>query len=368
MFNLALFVQITYYSRISTVLNIVMKTLLFFTLLFITINSNAQFGGTKTYQFINFTSSARVEGAGGYLIAIKDKDATLGIENPSLLNKEMHGYLALDYVNQFAGANYGFASYTKHYDKLGTLNGSLLFANYGKFEYADVEGIKNGATFTASDFDLRIGIGRSITDRISLGGNINLLASFYETYNSFGISTTLGANYYNKEKEFSSGLVIKNIGYQLKSYTKNNKESLPFNAVISISKKLAHAPFRFSLTYHNLQKFNLLFFDANAPLETDPLTGELVENKPPSFATKFMQHIIIGGELILTENFHIQAGYNHNIRYLNKTTAKPGATGLSWGIGFNVKRFHIAYGMGKRHIAGANNHITISTKIGKAID
>ena len=341
------------------------RVLFVFIFLLTVLFSFGQIGGKQTYQFLNFTSSARVEGAGGYLIAVKDNDATLGIENPALLNKTMHGYLALDYVNQFAGSNYGFTSYTKHYDSLATFNASLLFANYGKFQYADVEGIRNGSTFTASDFDFRIGAGREVTDRISLGANINFLASFYEKFNSFGISSTLGATYYNEEKEFSAGLVIKNIGSQLKSYTKKNNEALPFNTVISVSKKMAHAPFRLTFTYHNLQKFNLLYFDDKAPLEKDPLTGKIKENKPPSFSKKLVQHFVIGGELLFTKNFNIQIGYNHNIRYLNKTKAKPGATGLSFGVGFKVKRFHVAYGIGKRHIAGTNNHITISTKIGK---
>ena len=341
------------------------KVFLAFVFLLTSILAFSQVGGTSTYQFLNFTNSARIEGAGGYLIAVKDNDATLGVENPALLNKSMHGYLALDYVNQFAGANYGFTSYTKHYDSLATFNASLLFANYGKFQYADVEGIRNGSTFTASDFDFRIGAGREITERISLGINVNLLASFYEKYNSFGVSSTLGANYYNKEKAFYVGLIIKNIGYQIKGYTKKNNESLPFNTVLSISKKMAHAPFRLTLTYHNLQKFNLLYFDDKAPLEKDPLTGELIENKPPGFGKKLVQHLVIGGELIFTKNFNIQLGYNHNIRYLNKTKAKAGATGLSFGVGFKVKRFHVAYSIGKRHIAGTNNHITIATRIGK---
>jgi hypothetical protein len=344
-----------------------MKASLLIILVLYTIISVAQIGGEKTYQFLNYVNSARVEGAGGYLISVKDNDPSLGVENPALLNSSMHGYLVLDYTNQFAGSNFGFTSYTKHYNNIGTFNASLLYANYGKFSEADVEGNLTGATFTASDIDLRLSYGRPINERFSLGANLNALGSFYEQYNSFGISATLGASYYNKEKEFSAGLLIKNIGYQLKSYTKSNTESLPFNAIIAVSKKLAHAPFRFSFTYHNLQQFNLLFFDENAPIETDPLTGEIIENKPPGFAKKFVQHIVIGGELILSENFHIQAGYNHFVRTLNKATAKTGATGLSWGIGFKVKRFHVSYGMGKRHIAGANNHITISTNIGKKL-
>jgi len=339
-------------------------SILLFTTIFTT-TTYSQVGGEKTFQFLNYINSARVEGAGGYLISVKDSDPSLGVENPALLNREMHGYLVLDYTNQFAGSNFGFASYTKHYNNIGTFNVSILYANYGKFEYTDVEGLVNGATFSASDLDLRVSFGRSITERLSLGGNVNLLGSFYEQYNSFGISTTLGASYYHKEKEFSAGLIIKNIGYQLKSYRSNNRESLPFNAAIAVSKKLAHAPFRFSLTYHNLQRFNLLFFDENAPLQTDPLTGELVANKAPGFGKKFVQHLVLGGELLLSDNFHIQAGYNHNIRTLNKASGKTGATGLSWGVGFQVKRFHFNYGMGKRHISGANNHITISTNIGR---
>lgn len=327
----------------------------------------SQIGGEHTYQFLNFTNSARVEGVGGYLIAVRDNDPTLGVENPALLNRDMHGYLVFDYTNQFAGANFGFSSYTKHFTNVGTFNASLLYANYGNFQYANAEGILTGGNFTASDVDLRLSYGRPVSERWSIGANFNLLGSFYEQYNSFGVSTTLGASYYNKDKEFSSGLIIKNIGVQLNSYTQNNRESLPFNAVIAISKRLAHAPFRFSLTYHNLQRFNLLYFDENAPIETDPLTGEIVENKAPGFGKKFMQHIVIGGEFLLSENFHIQAGYNHFVRTMSTVSAKTGATGLSWGIGFKVKRFHLSYGMGKKHIAGANNHITISTNIGKQL-
>lgn len=345
-----------------------MKISLLFIVVFASMVSIGQIGGESTYQFLNYVNSARVEGAGGYLIAIRDNDPSLGVENPSLLNRSMHGYLVLDYTNQFAGSNFGFTSYTKHYNNIGTFNGSLLYANYGSFSEADVEGNLTGGTFTASDINARLSYGRPITERLSVGGSFNLLGSFYEQYNSFGLSASLGASYYNKDKEFSAGLVIRNIGYQLKSYTENNREALPFNAAVAISKKLAHAPFRFSLTYHNLQRFNLLFFDEDAPIETDPLTGEIIENNTAGFAQNFIQHIVIGGELILSENFHIQAGYNHNVRTLNKAVSKSGATGLSWGIGFKVKRFHLNYGMGKRHIAGANNHITISTNIGKRLE
>lgn len=327
----------------------------------------SQIGGNKTYQFLDYTKSARIEGVGGYLISVKDRDPSLGVENPALLNRDMHGYLIMDYTNHFAGSNFGFSSYTKHYANIGTFNASILYANYGKFKYANSEGLLTGGTFTASDANIRLGYGRPLSDKLSIGINFNFLSSFYEKYNSFGLSTTLGGVYYNKEKGFSSGIIIKNIGYQIKSYRKDNKEGLPFNMVLSVSKKLKHAPIRITITYHNINKFNLLYFDENAPLEKDVLTGELKENTPPSFGKKLIQHFILGGELILSKNFHIQLGYNHYVRTMNKVLFKTGSSGLSWGISFKVKRFHISYGMGKKHIAGASNHITISTNIGKEL-
>ena len=49
-----------------------MKTSLLFFIVLSTIASIAQIGGEKTYQFLNYVNSARVEGAGGYLISVRD--------------------------------------------------------------------------------------------------------------------------------------------------------------------------------------------------------------------------------------------------------------------------------------------------------
>ena len=339
---------------------IILQISFFFSIVFY-----AQNGGNSTFQFLNYASSARVEAAGGYLISIKDNDPSLGVENPSLLNASMNGKLVMNYVNYFANSNYGYSSYTKHYNGIGTFNASLLYANYGKFEYADISGERNGSTFSANDIALAVAYGRELDSNFSIGADVKFIGSFLEAYNAFGVSTDLAATYIKRKNGFAAAVMVKNFGVQLNSYVTNNREPLPLNLMIAVSKKLKHAPFRFSLTAQNLQQWNLVYFDALQQAATDPLTGQSIEVKEPGFLTKAMYHIVLGGEILLTKNFNIQFGYNHKNRKDLSTTIKPGSAGFSWGFGFKIKKIHISYGMSKYHIAGTSNHITIATKIGK---
>lgn len=323
-----------------------------------------QNGGNNVFQSLNFSNSARIEGAGGFLLTIRDNDASLGVENPALLNKSMHGSLTMNYVNYFANSNYGFSSYVKHIPKLGTFNTSLLYANYGKFEYADVSGERNGAKFNSNDIVLSVGYGRELDSNFAIGGDVRFISSFLESYNAFGFSFDFGATYQKKSKGFGAAFLIKNLGMQLDSYTADQRENLPFNLIASFSKELSHAPFRFSFTYDNIQKWNLLYFNSQQASTTDPLTGESIILKEPGIAKKAMYHITIGTEMLLSKNFNLQIGYNYKNRQDLKVAAKKGATGISWGFGLHLKKIKLSYGMGKYHIAGTSNHITISTNIG----
>lgn len=334
-------------------------------LLFTLFNSiYAQNGGLNTFNFMQFSNSARVEALGGYTLALSDDDATLGISNPASINISHHGQLNLNYVNYFADSDYGFSSYSHHFKKLGTFTGSICFANYGSFEYADAAGVRNGNTFSANDLLIQGGLARKLDSNFSVGANIKFAGSFLESYNAFGIALDLGVNYQNTAKGFGAGLVIENLGYQIKGYTQGNHESLPLAAHIGISKKLGHAPFRFSFTYHDLQRWDLTYFDVSTQQTVDPLTGQTIPISEPGFVTHFFHHIVIGTELLLSKNFHLRLGYDFKNRYELKPTIRPGTTGISWGVGFKVKKFKFSYGNSKYHFSGTSNHITISTQIG----
>jgi hypothetical protein len=58
----------------------------------------AQVGGEHVYEFLNLSSSARVTGLGGHVIAVQDdSDVVLGYNNPAALNPRMHQELSFNY-------------------------------------------------------------------------------------------------------------------------------------------------------------------------------------------------------------------------------------------------------------------------------
>ncbi|MFP5470523.1 MAG: type IX secretion system protein PorQ [Bacteroidia bacterium] len=323
----------------------------------------SQTGGQHVFQFLNLTNSARISALGGNTIAVNDNDANMALNNPSLLKKEMDGFLGLNYMNYFAGINYGYTSFTKHYDSVGTFNAAILYANYGNFEYADEFGFRDGSTFTANDMALVIGYGKTYDSLWTIGANLKLIGSFYETYSSYGAAVDLAATYHNPEKRFTAAFVLKNVGYQFKDYTRNNGQKLPIDAQAGISYRLAHAPLRFSAVASNLQRWDLTYYDEEADPQIDPLTGEEIIEKRPSVIEKTFRHLTFGTEVLLTENFHIRLGYNYRRRQELKLADKLGTTGISWGFGFNIKKFNFGFSRSTYHLVGGSNHFTAAFKI-----
>jgi hypothetical protein len=171
----------------------------------------------------------------------------------------------------------------------------------------------------------------------------------------------LAGNYYKPSKNFSASVVMKNIGFAFSKYSK--KEKLPFEIQVGISKKLKHAPFRFSLTFTNLQTWDLTYKDPNVKKEFDPNTFVELPAKEPSFLDKGMRHVVFGTEFILSKNFNIQIGYNYRKRQELKFTEKTGLVGFSGGIGFKIKKFRLNYSISSYHLSGKSHSFSVTTNI-----
>ncbi len=340
-----------------------------FTILFLLSNiSYSQIGGNSTYEFLNLTNSARISALGGDFLAIKDDDITLALSNPSLITDKMDNDLSFSFVNYFSDINMGFVSYSKSFEKHGSFVASMQFVDYGRFTYADETGQTFGK-FVANEYAFNIGWARQLDSSFSIGSNLKTIYSCLETYKSYGIAVDVAATYNNSKKHFTSSLIAKNIGRQIKTYRDGNKEPLPFEIQIGLSKKLEKAPVRFSILINHLEKFDLTYEDPNNPVvETDPLTDEpLPEKKFEKAADKVMRHFVFGGELMPTKNFSILLGYNYQRRKELKIESKVSTVGFSWGFGFKISKINFSYGRATYHLAGAPNHITITTNISNFI-
>ncbi|MCF6183249.1 MAG: type IX secretion system protein PorQ [Bacteroidales bacterium] len=343
-----------------------MKNLFLFAFLIFTLSGYSQIGGNGVYNFLNLTNSARIAALGGTNISIYDDDLNFAKENPALLNSEMNKKLVLNYVNYFAGINYGYAGYADDFKKFGTISVGIQYINYGNFVAADETGIITGK-FTAADYALNIIWSKQLFKNITGGVNFKPVYSHYESYNSFGIAADIGITYYKKETDFAASLVAKNIGTQIKPYYKGHYEPVNFDLQAGVSKKLAHAPFRVNLTAHHIYKWDLRYevpediTQISFAQEPDTVKGEALSN----FLDNAMRHLIIGVEFLPLKSFYASIGYNHQRHQEMKLIDKSGFTGFSWGFGVKLKKMGFSFGRASYHLAGGSNHFSIYFDISK---
>jgi len=93
----------------------------------ISLKLEAQSGGENTYNFLTLPNSARVAGMGGNFLAIKDNDINLGLNNPSLISPEMHNNLGMSFVDYYSDIKYGYATYGRHFNKVGSFVATMQF-------------------------------------------------------------------------------------------------------------------------------------------------------------------------------------------------------------------------------------------------
>jgi len=320
-----------------------------------------QKGGESTYSFLGLTNAAKVAALGGELVSLMDDDINLIYHNPSLLTPQMHNNLTLNYVDYFAGVNYGYAAYGYTREGIGNFAAGIHYVNYGTFDRTDELGQSLG-TFRASEYALNLFYSRSIIDTILTAGiNLKPLYSSLEQYSSFGIAVDAGITYHNPRSLTTVAVVIKNLGGQFTTYA-GEREKIPFELQAGITQGLAHAPLRFHVTFQNLERWDLTY-EKTDQTAYNSLGDEAERSGFDIFGDRLMRHLVFGAEFLIGKNFHVDLGYNYKRRQEMKITARPGMVGFSWGFGFKVSKFHIAFGRASYHLAGGTNHFTLTTNL-----
>lgn len=313
--------------------------------------------GENTYQFLQLPNSARSTGLGGTNISLDDTDLSLTYHNPALLSDTLDGTITLNYSNYLLDINYGYSAFAKDYGKYGTFGAGIFFVDYGGFDEYDEYGTDLGS-FTVKEFALNLSWGYQLNEQLRVGANFKPVYSVMETYKSLGLAFDLGAQYSSQNNLFKAGFVMKNMGFQVTTYTHGNREELPFEMVLGMSQKLAHAPFRISVTYSNLQQFDIGYDVEDESLSTDDSTY-------PSFSELFFRHLVFGLEFIPSDNFYLMGGYNLQRRAELSVEQNPGLVGFSWGAGIKVSKFNISYSSARYHLSGRTNFFSIATNLNR---
>ncbi len=320
----------------------------------------SQLGGQTAFRLLDIPSSARSAALGGNYIAVKDNDLNLGIFNPALLNKDMAKQVALSYLPYFSGINVGYVSYAHHLDSSNiTLAGTVQYMDYGTFTRTDEVGTEIGQ-FSAGEYVFQVGASRPLDSLFSIGVNAKLITSALENYKSTAWAVDVGGVFSKPSMGLTVSAMLRNIGTQASTYTEE-REKLPFQIMVGTTYKFKHAPFRLGLMMEQLQQWDLTYEDPNASVIVDPTTGEVVVDKVTTF-DRTVLHLVPSAEILLSKNFMLRVAYNARRRKELLIPDKPAITGVSFGVGLKVSKFHISYGYSQLHLAGISNTITLAVR------
>ncbi len=330
--------------------------------------SFAQIGGSTVYNFLSLPASSTTAALGGDGVALLSEDVSQGFTNPALYNPLQNNRIAFHNAFYYTGINFGSLSFARHFPKKKfTLGAGLQYINYGKLQGYNLYGTPLG-DFTAGEYALNVAYSQEIAKNLRAGVALKFVASFLESYSSFAVAFDAGLVYSDSLGLNTLAISIQNAGRQISTYSGNLREPLPLNVKIGFAKKLPNAPFRFFVTAHHLQTFDIQYADPAKGVQ-NPFFGDSLSGNGNSSSTgdKIMAHFIIGTELLMGKNLSIRFGYNHLRRQELKLSARSGLTGFSFGAGVRVRRFRLDYALSVYHLVGATHQLGISTNLGEFI-
>ena len=282
----------------------------------------------EVFSFLRLPVSAHVAALGGDNITIDDDDPTVIFHNPALIANVADKSINLNFMTYMEGAKTASASFIKAWGERATWGVGAQYMDYGSMKETTVDNIEQG-TFSAKDIAIAGTFTYLLSDRWSGGVTLRFISSSIGSYNSIGIASDLGLNYFDEERGWSLSAVAKNLGGQVKAY-QDDYEKIPIDLLVGVSKRLEAAPLRFSLTFSRLNRWD----------------------------TSFIQHVAIGADVFLGENIYIAGGYNFRRRDEMKISESSGSSshgaGLSVGAGLTLKRFKLNVAYAKYHVSASS--------------
>ena len=321
--------------------------------------------GRSVFSFMSLPTSSRLNALGGSNVSLSDGDISMGMCNPALLHNESHMVLQLNFSYYLPGTMFGSALYGHNFGEAKGLKSERIkelenegqpvrpnyfavgihYLDYGRMQYADENGNLTGGAFGARDILIDIMYARQLSRLFKIGVTLKPVYSIYESYSSFAIGADVGAHFQTPDSTFQMGLVLQNIGWQLKGFYSqdggSNHEMLPLNLQLGLTYRVKHAPLRFHLQIHNMQTWYLNYEWTS--LDKSPTTGDIIPHNIPWYDMMF-RHTIFAIEVVpKSEKFYISLSYNHRRRAELQLTDQRSLAGFALGAGVKIKQARIGF-------------------------
>ncbi|MEN9918819.1 MAG: type secretion system protein PorQ [Bacteroidota bacterium] len=309
--------------------------------------------GEKAYRFLELPTSTRINALGGNNVSIIENDISVVFSNPAALGKEMSMNASVGYMSYIADIKTGSAIFGKSIRDANAFAVGVNYLNYGSLKEVSDDNIIQGE-FSASDIAISGVYSHMLTDRLRGGVTTKVIHSSYHAYTSTALGFDVGLSYYNEDREFSAGLVLKNIGSQLSAYN-DQRISLPWDVNIGLSKKLNNAPIRISLTGVYLTQWNFSRINAANQIDTSD----------DGFAKTLIKHTVLGLDIIPSPNFWLALGFNAKAHYDLKLQEGNKFGGFNAGAGIRISKFSLGFSLAQYHPAASSFHLSLSADISK---
>ncbi len=273
---------------------------------------------------------------GGANISSTSKDVGLGFNNPALLNASMHTQLNTSFNFLYAGIHGYHLSMGYHHAKLKTdFAWGMTYYDYGTIAQTDASGNQFG-NFRPVDWVMQLSASHSYLEKWHYGMTMKFINSDYGLYRSNGIAFDAGLLYHDTAHLFSASVVARNMGFQLKKYDGAVADDLPFDLSAGFTKKLAGAPFSFSLTAVKIHQYNIRYNDTVFNNENGIIASKGLG--------KVADHLVLSSSIYLGDRIECIVGYNFlRRRELNTGNSGNGLNGFSAGLAADLGKFTVTY-------------------------
>ena len=316
--------------------------------------------GRSVFSFMRLPVSSRINALGGSTASLSDGDPSLAMCNPALLHADSHQKLQLNFSYYLPGMMFGSALYAHNFgrspiekpyagegepDKPNYFAVGIHYLDYGRMQYADEYGNLSGGSFGARDILIDVMYARQLGPMFKVGVTLKPVYSIYESYSSFALGADIGAHFQTRDSTFQMGLVLQNIGWQLKGFYSDEDgsplEMLPLNLQLGLTYRIKHAPLRFHMQIHNMQTWYLNYEWTS--LDKSPTTGDIVSHDVKWYDMLF-RHTIFCIEVVpKSEKFYIAFSYNHRRRAELNLADQKSLAGFALGAGVRIKQAHIDF-------------------------
>ena len=306
---------------------------------------------SQEFSFFNTDFSATSLSLGGNVIA-KSDDISLTYKTTSLLNQSQINHIALDYLSLSNEINLFSFVYANELKKFGMYNIGVKNLNYGNFQGYDANGFQTNE-FHANDLMFFTGISKMIIKDLTLGLNLELLNSNYESFSAMAIASNTSLTYVNKKRKLIFSFSLNNLGRQINGFT-DIKEKIPTSLKFGMSKSLNHLPFTYYISLHDLQRFDI----------SGPVQASQSYRDDETILKKMFYHVNIGGELNpFKKNLFLRFGFNFQKRYQMMVRNIPQLAGFSSGVGIKFSSFTLDYAITSNHVSSVSSVFSLKMNL-----